>query len=271
MPIPKHPGLTDPRLVIDRLVKTDEFIDSNKGLGPQLGRKGFELALSDAALCSANKFTEEHGGFATLDVLQERLIGLIPQFIDVQTKLNKVNLHPTQAGALLRQIMPFNHTIGEIIEMAPNVRLSDLMKFIKGAAMNSLADTSGVSVLDRECRIVIHGFRNEINAEKVLWLIDGVEDVQKATVSQELRHIDRVVTYKGEELYLDVKSSEADAAYANRMMRDVNMRAIWSGFTTEDFGDKLSLPDELINREVPYYQDMLDDMLDSVNMRVRAV
>lgn len=270
MHIPNQPGLKDPRSVIDRIVKSDEFVH-NSSLRSQIGRKGFELTLSETAISRAERFTNEHNGYATLDVLQERLIGLLPTFIDAQVELNRGNLHPARAGALLREIMIFNHTIGDIIEMAPNARMSDLMKFIKGAAMFSLADVDRARILDRECRIVIHGFRNEIGAEAVLWLVDGVEDVQKATVEQELRHVDRVVTYRGEELYLDVKSNEADARHANRMMRDVRTRAIWSGFTAEDFGDKLSLPMDIIEQEVPYYQDMLEDMLDSIKNRAKAV
>lgn len=258
----KRNELTNPRDIVDDLTRSPDFLARRGSLKPELGRKGFELALSQTARAAADKSMAQHGGFETMESLQQRLIGMMPEFVVAQDVLDSgAYIDQNRKRKLLRTTVEYNHIIGELIERMPEGSLSGLLSFIQRGALLALANPASAQRLSNRTHFIASGQRHEVASEAALWLVEGVSDVQKPTFLQELSHIDRVVTYGGEEWGLDIKSNDRSARLMNTKITDPRIRAVWSGFTDAEFGDKLSLPQNIIEREAPFYEEQLEDML----------
>ena len=98
-----------------------------------------------------------------------------------------------------------------------------------------------------------------------------VHGIRGANDEEELGGIDIVVTYKGVEVGIDIKSSQAAADQANKIARehgDAEYMAVWSGFTGRDFGDKLILEDWQLRNKQDYYRSVMGRVTQQVGYNV---
>lgn len=143
----------------------------------------------------------------------------------------------------LEHVIPFNHTLKDVINENPSATLSDLRRtlvqtyrhlFANPHRLNeserqNVVSTTETSEIFRRC---IDGMRHEIAAETLLSATDTEYNYQ-TSVADDARGIDLLVRRGDDWIGIDVKCSANAALRSNG--KNPRSMAVWTGLTDEDF------------------------------------
>ena len=238
--------------IISDTVRSDEFLrarNTNKDLG------GVAL-LSVAAKEVADRQTTENNGYDTPEIMQRRLISMLPSWLKSQKELDLHRDEMTRAEkrTVLEPVVEFNHILRTMIDNEVYTSMPEITQFTQEALLEMRASPHVLQYAKQQLRGVVDGMRHEIASESVLSDLPDVYDVRQGEgIDDEMRGRDIYVEYKGEEIALDIKSRPERAAEANARSSRSDYVAIWSGFEWEDFGNSLVPSKEQIAAKRAYW------------------
>lgn len=204
---------------------------------------------------------------------QLALVAAIPNWLLAQRQLDQHGdtMKRPEKKKLLGPIIAFNHALRKIIDAEQCSGMQQLINFVNNIVLMMGEGEEVVRYAENAARITLVGMRQEIAAESVLSSMQEVHGIRGANDEEELGGIDIVVTYKGVEVGIDIKSSQAAADQANKIARehgDAEYMAVWSGFTGRDFGDKLILEDWQLRNKQDYYRSVMGRVTQQVGYNV---
>ena len=204
---------------------------------------------------------------------QLALVAAIPGWLSAQRQLDKHGDTMTrrEKKKALGPIIEFNHTLRKIIDAEQCSRMQQLTDFVSGVVLMMGEHEEVVRYAENAAQTTLVGMRQEIAAESVLSSMREVHGIRGANDEEELCGIDIVVNYKGVEVGIDVKSSQAAANRANESARwhnDNEYMAVWSGFTGRDFGNKLILENWQLRNKQGYYRSVMDVVIQQAGHNV---
>jgi hypothetical protein len=204
---------------------------------------------------------------------QLALVAAIPNWLLAQRQLDQHGdtMKRPEKKKLLGPIIAFNHALRKIIDAEQCSGMQQLINFVNNIVLMMGEGEEVVRYAENAARITLVGMRQEIAAESVLSSMQEVHGIRGANDEEELGGIDIVVTYKGVEVGIDIKSSQAAANQANKIARehgDAEYMAVWSGFTGRDFGDKLILENWQLRNKQDYYRSVMDVVIQQAGHNV---
>ena len=133
----------------------------------------FQRAIGRTASVISTRMLEMpiHSSEQRLDAYQIRLLGSIGQFVDARLELDAIsqqsNPHRYRSRELKAQVIPFNHTLKDIISSSPKVTTADILSFVKSAQL-SMGDTRQALLAERFTRESLVGMQHELGAEQII-------------------------------------------------------------------------------------------------------
>lgn len=279
--MPQPNNLTHPLSLIRGLEKTPQYLEDLKP-------RGRKAALGRAASFFADKMEQkpQRTPEERLNGFSVRLLATLPDFITASRQLDILETRQNMTGNRidrsqkiphLEKVIPFNHTVRELIDEFPNLTVENVVGFCSVSGLE-LGGPKDAEYLEQQAGQVVTGMQQEIGLEQILWNIPDVEDVTQATLEQELAGMDLVVTYHGMQIGLDAKNSErgADIAHEkrddfmrNRQLNEVDMAdagyPIWSGIVSREFHGGFRVNQNCVNRCTPYVEATLMRLADARN------
>lgn len=204
---------------------------------------------------------------------QLALMAATPNWLLAQRQLDQHGdtMKRPEKKKLLGSIIAFNHALRRIIDAEQCSRMQQLTDFVGRVALMMGKSGKIAQYAENAAQVTLVGMRQEIAAESVLSSMQEVHGIRGANDEEELDGIDIVVNYKGVEVGIDIKSSQAAADKANaiaRRHRDAKYMAVWSGFTGRDFGDELILENWQLRNRQDYYRSAMDAVIQQVGHNV---
>jgi hypothetical protein len=231
-------------------------------------------ALGTSATFFARKMeqrssTVEH----TLDTFSVKLIGQLPAFFNGMVEL--ATDHGTQRWnrrKALEQVVPFNHTLRDMVDYFPDLKIDDVKRFCTVAALDILGGND-TAIFEQMVFDTLVGMQQEIALEQVLMTIPDVQEVRKAeSVDEEHRGIDVIALYRGVEIPLDAKSSKIGVQKAliekqpvAKGFGNIDARSgypVYTGIGFEEFKSKFRAPETAVERSVPHVLEVLESRYD---------
>ena len=260
---------TSPEKIITEAFASNEFLEVGASNHRKMGEKAIGIfTLGEVIYRISKRKTIENKGYDTPESLQFKLAALLPSFISSQRKLDskRDSLNKTEKAKALEDVIGINHIVRELIESETYDTVNQLTQFA-GNYFRSIGQSAAViNYAGEKMREVVQGMRHEIAAQSVLNNIPGVEDVTECTSAEdERRGRDVRVTYKGISFFFDIKASERGANDANKKKQAYNFDdsiAIWSGFSWDDFGNKLIPPSDVLGEKESYFVELLDGLVE---------
>lgn len=272
----KKPTLRHPQSFINGLEKTNEF------LGDLARGKSRRVSIGHAAALHHERMshTESQTPEKKLDQAAVRILASLPAFVDAQRALDKLEDQERRNGhhfpknvrlPHLKAVIPYNHALLDLIDTFPGIDAESVWRF-SGGAMLDLGGRADAEFVEMETRELLHGLRNEIGLEQILWQIDDVSDVTRATEEQELIGIDRGVVYRRTPLFLDAKASEFGAQKALQAHQDYlrfhhlteadddGGYPVYTGLTDDDFHGGFRISQEKAEECAPAIKRVLDEL-----------
>lgn len=204
-----------------------------------------------------------HHNYDTDYARQLKLTGSIPGWLDAQTRLDTEDYaDEEEKDKLLDTVIDVNDLVAEMIDSGQYDSELVLTGFVEEYLLMSGADSETIEYASGAFKHLISGMRQEVAAESAINEVPGVNSVRRSSRAEEKEGIDLVVDYLDFPLvFLDTKSSKLGAEDANKKARsgDTNY-IIWTGFSNHDFGDRLTLPMQVIRGKVGHYQELLDSI-----------
>lgn len=273
------PALRNPSTYINGLERTDEYLSS-------LGRSGSRTAaIGHTAAIYSDRMSKEPSLLVEkqLDHFAVRMISTLPDFLEGRIALESIEadrrdgfrVMPNARKEQLEKVIPFDHTLRDMIDMIPELRFNDVVRFAKAIALN-LHTPNLAAYTEQATREILIGMQHEIGLKQVLKQIEGVTEVNKATLDQEMNGIDLLVSYNGVQLALDAKASQQGAqkavdAWYLRLSKGADVShsgyPIWTRIDYEDFGGEFKISDDRAKKIAPYIKSELDQ----IQLKLRAV
>jgi len=273
MPEHQKPALRNPTNYFNGLERTDEYLGAIAKTGDRAKSLGH----------AASVFSERMGKDESpsiekqQDMYAVQLLAQLPKFLEGNLAIDKdkshTHLSKAEVDRHMTDIILFNHTLRDMIDMFPGLKVIDITRFIKTAALDMYGRNEAVYA-EQSTRQALVGMQNEVGLEQILWQIEGVDDVIKATVSQERHGIDMTVAYRDQKLTLDAKASSkgVDEAYGKWLNNFSRGREggypIWTRINYEDFEGGFRISDERAKKLAPYIQAELDRLYEEQSVAV---
>lgn len=228
------------------------------------------------AIMAAQALSERVGRTHKYESDQTRQLALmaaIPNWLLAQRQLDKYGktMERCEKKKLLGPVITFNHALRKIIDAEQCSGMQQLINFVTDIVLMMGESKEVVQYAENAAQIILIGMRQEIAAESVLSSMQEVYGIRGANDEEELDGIDIVVTYKGIEVGIDIKSSQTAADKANKIARehgDTEYMAVWSGFTGRDFGNKLILENWQLRNKQGYYRSVMDVVIQQAGHNV---
>lgn len=203
-----------------------------------------------------------------------KMVEALPDFVSAQNLLDQQqsghpSLKKTNIRGLKKTTVEFNGLLHDIADHDASIRVTDIRnRVMRNSAI--ISDTVSPALVWNYVENSICGMRNETAFDGVTCYIDGVEDVRSGTVEEDLKGIDRFVSYRGEEIPVDIKASPEAAlrAIKDRIEHD-NYKSIpvWSGFSSKDFNGGLRVSDPArMSEPAKYIEYVLETAYTQGNM-----
>lgn len=234
---------------IKEVVHSDEYLQAPRGLALPKAIASVALGLVGYDSQQPEEVHRDN------EALQKVVIGLLPSAYESQNELtqNRQQMHPTEVGHHLNQVIRYNQALRELIDNNPSVLMRDMMKFVNESASIMYSDPSDVRGIVEQTRARLDGMRHEVAAEAMFWQIPNVVDVRPATPAEDKRGIDVVVEYEdGSTEGFDIKSTSRAANEVNE--KSHKPRALWTGLEWEDFGGQLRIPQQELEEHLPRFK-----------------
>ena len=243
-----------PAALVGSILRSDEFLRQR--------RDGARGSIARTALHMANDITEVNRGYETDESRQLRLVAVLPDWLKSQHRLdtNRSNMTRQEKNEALRPVLEFNHIVREMIDMEQYSRMSEITSFIRAVLLRQGVKAETIQYADQSAKLAINGMRHEIAAESVLSMTPGVDSVESADNEDELSGRDINVEYEGYRFGIDIKASQRGADEAMIKSPKHDYIAVWSGFSSRDFGDSLILDRDSLSEKTAYYQDLLESL-----------
>ncbi len=247
----------EPRELFQGLGRSNEML-RQKARTP-LGK----AALDVVAMTEVNRIRKNNHGYDTDESRQFRLIAALPNYVRAQRTLdkNRDNMSRADRVETLQPVIEYNHILREMIDTEQYHSMSDVVDFIQGTLLYLRATPDIIQYTANNTRSILNGMRHEIAAESVLSSLPEINSVESAEAEDETKGKDIIIEYDGHNVAFDVKASENGArkAMANRRYHDDPI-PIWSGFSNQEFGDKLILSTSQLQAKASYYRNLLDQI-----------
>ncbi|HEX8390612.1 MAG TPA: hypothetical protein VF597_04285 [Candidatus Saccharimonadales bacterium] len=264
--MPVNQELKRPNDLIRGLEKTPQFLE-----GLSTGSR--ERALGAAAHFFARRMEQQPAQTAgeRLNAHAVNLIATLPDFARGSWQLEQLN--DKKAGRkqklpFIRDKIPFNHALRDMIDEAPGLSQSQVIDFCSLASQDMLDHNSPadppIEFVEQKVRTTLVGMQHEIGLEQILWNIPEIEDVIKATPEQELQGIDMIAVYDGAHIPLDAKASPSLAGrslenyeqYAHKHSDGTsavsdNGYPLWTGITHGEFHGGFRIDQDTVDRCTP--------------------
>lgn len=85
---------------------------------------------------------------------------------------------------------------------------------------------------------------HEIDTEQALWLLDGVDDIESASIDDELEGTDLLFTYHGQPFRIDVKASAIGEQEAWQEWQPGDPLPFWTGIHSSELGNRFRATDQ---------------------------
>lgn len=196
------------------------------------------------------------------NVLELKIASLLPGYLDAKLRLDntdQIYASLQDRNTDLDKIIPMNHALKELIDANQRLTMPTVKNFVGGLMLQ----TEGPVRAEQAKGVIgstLNGMRHEIAAENTFWQLpaDEVSNVVQATAEQEKEGIDLIVVYKGYQVPFDLKAREESADAANIRHGGKAYRAIYSGFTSEDFGNGFRVDEEATQKQISRYRQELE-------------
>lgn len=244
------------RELISGIILSDEYLrERDRGVA---GMGAIALSASRLAVNVA----EANHGYETDQSRQLRLISALPKWLRAEHDLDtrRSGMTENDLNSSLESVIEFNHALREIIDNETYTKMSDVMRFVSETLLIARVKGPAIKYAAEQLQSVLDGMRHEVASESVLSSLPEVESVRGASsIEEERQGKDVIVTMiDGREIALDIKSTQRSADKANLERRGSDYRAVWSGFTWDDFGDELLPTDERLRSGEPHFRKILE-------------
>lgn len=239
--------LQNPRNYLIGLSRTNEFIEARRQGDP------LPTAMAAAALKGVELRREAHSGHLDINGNALQLISAIPDFIMSQSELDRIRAQEKQSQKRvsrevkiphLKNVAFFNHALRETIDNNPRLDATAVHGFILKTGMGMYgSDEVDLKYLSQQSSEAIIGMQEEIVAEQALWLIDDVDDIESASIDDELEGADLMFTYQGQPFCIDVKASATGEQKAWQQWRPGNPLPFWTGVNSNELGNRFRATD----------------------------
>ncbi|GEM_PF-1486276 len=268
MPEQQKPALRNPSSYLGGLERTNEFLGAVAKTGDRATSLGRAAAVFGERMASEPSLSIEK----QRDMFAVQLLARLPDFLRAQLASRQEEydrsaprLSKAEHDRNMSHVIGFNHTLHDMIDMFPELKVNDITRFIKTAALDMYGPKEA-AFADQSTREALVGMQHEIGLKQILWQIEDVEDVIEADEAQERRGIDLIVHYRGTELAVDAKAAQksADKAYDkwfnNHQAGRQGGYPIWTRINYEDFGGGFRITDERAKQLAPYIQAELEQL-----------
>ncbi|MEO7904870.1 MAG: hypothetical protein ABIR91_03700, partial [Candidatus Saccharimonadales bacterium] len=123
-----------------------------------------------------------------------RLIGTLPDFADGIKRIEQTNLTRDQKKAAKRLIIPFNHSLEQVINKNSSIEPQQLQQIIS-QSIGLLSFDNPREILDHIVTRTIPGMEHELAGETNLYYLPGSPEIIDTTTEEELLGVDRHIVY----------------------------------------------------------------------------
>lgn len=241
--------LENPRHYFSQIARTNEFLEGRKN--------GLALpeAMASVALKLVDLQREKHSGHLDVHGNARNIIARLPDYIEGQHELDKVRLREDRTGSWapreqkiphLTKAIEFNHAIRETIDSNPALSTNDVLRFITRAHMGLSKDMGETRYIQEQVRGVLVGMQHEIAVEQALWSLEGTDNIQEASLADELKGIDIKLDYFGKPVDIDVKAGRMGETKAWEKWKPGKPLPFWSGLDADELGTRFRANDSQV-------------------------
>lgn len=253
--------LANPSTFTRSIAGTSEYLRSRSAEQDEPGALRRAVALGASAL--AESHTTENG-YKSPEACVYDLISTIDEFARAERQLaalGETDASRAERVPHIRSIIRFNHAAKALIDSDPSIGFNQLVTFTvrMHQAMHRDDPESGDEAIDHANKVWLHnavsdrlhGMRNELAVEQILWALDDESlEYEETTIEDELHGVDLFITQNGRRYGIDIKASQAAVDKA-RLTSPHPGRIIWSQLSWEDFNGGFRISDELARKKAP--------------------
>lgn len=257
--------LPNPRNMLIDLSRTNEFLEARRKGDP------LPIAMATAAMRGVELKRQSHSGRLDIEGNALHVISAIPDFIVSQYELDRIRAKEKQSRIKvprtvkiphLRNVAAFNHAVRETIDNNPGQDPTALRGFILKTAMGVYkSDEIDLGYLNQQSSEAITGMHHEIDTEQALWLIDGVDDIESASIDDELEGADLLFTYHDQPFRIDVKASATGKQEAWQEWQPGDPLPFWTGINSTELGNRFRPTDQQAQAIAARLEGMLQQNL----------
>lgn len=238
-------------------------------------RRGVKLGA-----LAAEQAAKSENGYDTKESAVYRLIAHIDSFAEAQTKLDVLQARQDAGHNVARQdklphlkeVIKFNHAAKELVNLDSSITFNELSAFItqmyaqqhafEHADATPARKHNLIVNFENNVQAVLDGMRHELAYEQILGnLHEESVDYEETDEAAELKGVDYFVSYKGQTLGMDVKSSLESTEFSRRKSSNPESK-VWSHLSREDFKGGFRISPELAAEKAPL---ILADLEDAVS------
>ena len=259
--------LNNPSRITRSIAETPEYLSSRQSEQDKPGALRRAVALGSRAL--AESHTTE-SGYRSPEGCVYDLVATIDDFADAQRKLDQleeIGAPRSERLPYIKEIIRFNHAAKALIDSDPSISFNQLVTFTVRMYQGMHRDDPELTDNAREHNRImwlqnavserLHGMRNELAVEQMIWAIDDESiEYEPTTEADELHGVDLYITSGGKRFGIDIKSSQMSAIKARQTSSHPD-NIVWSQVSWEDFNGGFRFSDELARIKAPALQRAL--------------